>query len=147
MTGFQLPPKRTMSSAFAGRGRTDVVKIECLEIRDDELLRLTFESVNSPLRQGVWLRTDRGLHIANQLCLSADLWQDTSPREVMIHCHTTDGFLHLYNIWEDSGRRESQMWTTGMLVEELPTGRRYRCNDFGFDTEFDKLVFRLERVG
>jgi hypothetical protein len=33
-----------------------------------------------------------------------------------------------------------------MLVDELPSGRRYRCNDFGFDTAFDKLVFRVERA-
>jgi hypothetical protein len=33
-----------------------------------------------------------------------------------------------------------------MRVEELERARRYRCNDIGFDTAFDKLVFRIERV-
>jgi hypothetical protein len=25
-------------------------------------------------------------------------------------------------------------------------GRRYRCNDIGFDTNFDKLVFRIQKL-
>jgi hypothetical protein len=33
-----------------------------------------------------------------------------------------------------------------MLVEELPNGRRYCCNDIGFDTDFSKLIFRLEKA-
>jgi hypothetical protein len=35
--------------------------------------------------------------------------------------------------------------SSGMLIEEMPSGRRYRCNGIGFDTHFDKLVFRIEK--
>jgi hypothetical protein len=31
-----------------------------------------------------------------------------------------------------------------MLVEEIPNGKRFRCNDIGFATNFDKIVFRIE---
>ena len=75
-----------------------------------------------------------------------DIWQDTASGEVLIECHTERPFLHLYNIWDKGGRRESQSGSSGMLVEKLPAGRRYSCGDIGFDTDFKRLVFRLERL-
>jgi len=118
-------------------------------VNDGELLRLTFESVNSTWRQGVWLKTDDHLVVNQHQCPSLELWQDTAPREVLIECHTKNGRLHLYNTW-DSGRglgMESQSWSSGMLVDELPNGgKRYCCNDIGLDTSFSKLIFRIERV-
>jgi hypothetical protein len=33
-----------------------------------------------------------------------------------------------------------------MRVTELPTGWRFGCNDIGFETAFDKLIFRIERA-
>ena len=77
---------------------------------------------------------------------SVTLWIDSAPPEVICQCTTADGLLSIYNIW-DSGRgygTESQRSSSGMLVEDLPNGRRYRCNDIGFETNFDKIVFRIE---
>jgi hypothetical protein len=39
---------------------------------------------------------------------------------------------------------ESQALSSGMKIENVTGGRRYGCNDLGFDTAFDKLVFRLQ---
>lgn len=142
----KLPGQKTMNSAFMERGRHDVVMIDVFEVEDGDLLKLAFESTSSPWRQGVWLKTDDGLVINQAQCPSAQLWHDTAPKEVLIECHTSDKRLHLYNIWDRGNGQESQAWTSGMLVEELPNGRRYRCNDIGFDTDFAKLVFRIERV-
>lgn len=136
------------STAFKERGRNDVIKIDVFPIRDGELLQLTFEKVNSSWRQGVCLSTDTYLLVNDQRCPSVEIWQDTAPKNVKIECHTQSGDLRLYNIW-DSGRglgMESQSWSSGMLIERLSNGRRYCCNDIGFDTNFDNLVFRLERV-
>jgi hypothetical protein len=147
MHKYKLPNKRAMNNdVFRKRGWRDVVLIEVLPIHDGDVLKLTFESTNSPWRQGVWLMTDEYVVINQIRCPGADLWQDTAPKRVLIECHTKSGYLHLYNIWDDGQGRDSQSHTSGMLVEELPKGRRYRCNDFGFDTKFDKLVFRIERV-
>jgi hypothetical protein len=146
MGSKELPRERVLNSAFDERGRDRVVMIEVLPIEDGERLKLAFESAKSPWRQGVWMKTDEHL-VVNQLrCAGVEIWQDTAPREVLIECHTRNGRLHLYNIWDKGRGRESQSWSSGMLVEELPKGRRYRCNDIGFDTGFDKLVFSLERV-
>ncbi len=135
-----------MSSAFKERGRQDVVMIDVFDINDGELLKLIFESINSRWRQGIWLKTDQYLAINHVQCPSAQLWQDTAPAEILIECHTSDRRLHLYNIWDKGNGQESQSWTSGMVVEELPNGRRYRCNDIGFDTDFAKLIFRIERI-
>lgn len=142
----KLPVGKTMSSAFRERGQLDVVMIDVFEINDGDLLMLTFESTSSPWRQGVWLKTDEYLVINQMQCPSVQLWQDTASAEVLIECHTSDKRLHLYNIWDRGNGHESQSWTSGMLVEELPNGRRYRCNDIGFDTDFAKLIFRIERI-
>lgn len=142
-----LPNERIYSSGFAEQGRSDVVLIEVISVADREVLKLVFESTNSPWRQGVWLATDQVVVINNVKCPSAELWYDTAPREVLIQCRTEENILWLYNIWDDGNGRQSQAWTSGMLVEELANGWRYRCNDIGFETNFDKLVFRLERTG
>lgn len=141
----KLPTERLLSTAFAEQGRNDVVKIDVLPVVDGESLALTFENTDSPWRQGVWLMTDGGLMVNHTQCASVQLWQDTAPNPVLIGCRTQSGRLHIYNIWDRGRGRESQSWSSGMLIEELPNGRRYRCNDIGFATDFSKLIFRIER--
>jgi hypothetical protein len=146
MNNVSLPGKRVLNSAFKEKGREDVVKIEVFPVSNGDVVKLTFESASSPWRQGVWLKTDDHLLVNRQQSPSVQLWQDTAPQKVLIECHTRNGCLHLYNIWDKGRGLESQSWTSGMLVDELPNGRRYRCNDIGFDTTFAKLVFRVEHV-
>lgn len=139
---------RIYNGAFEQRGRKDVVMWDILSVHNGEKIKVVFESASSPWRQGVWLQTDRGLIVNRTHCKSVELWIDTAPQEVILECLTDDGFLSVYNIW-DSGRgygAESQKLSSGMLVEEAPDSRRYRCNDIGFETDFDRLVFRIERL-
>ena len=146
MTNTGLPPERVLNNAFKERGRENVVKIDVLPVHDGELLKVVFEEQKSPWRQGVFLKTDTFVVVNKQQCPSVQVWQDSAPENVLIECHTKDGILHLYNVWDRGKGRESQLWSSGMIVEELPDGRRYRCNDIGFNTNFDKLVFRVERT-
>lgn len=146
MAKVELPSERVLNSAFKDKGRADVVKIDVFPVSDGDLLALTFESKESPWRQGVWLMTDTFLVVNHQQCQSVQLWQDSAPKQVLIECHTHGGRLHLYNIWDRGRGSESQSWTSGMLVEETSSGRRYHCNDIGFETNFTKLVFRVEWV-
>ena len=138
--------KRIYNSAFAGTGRNDVVKWDIFPVENAEWIKVVFESYSSPWRQGVWLRTDDRIIVNGVSCKSVELWSDTAPQEVICQCFTSDGMLSVYNIWDRGNGRESQSWTSGMLVEQFRNGRRYRCNDIGFDTNFDKIVFRVERV-
>jgi hypothetical protein len=140
-----LPTKRLYSKCFADRGFDDVVKIDVWPVADGERLVLAFEAVTSRSRQGVFLSSDGYLTINGQDFSSVSLWQDTSPKEVAIECHTKQSILHVYNVWDCGRGQDSQAWTSGMRVEELTNGRRYRCNDIGSDPDFSAIVFRLER--
>ena len=135
--------KRLYNKAFPDRD--DVILWDILPVRDGEKLKLDFESKNSEREQGLRLACDTGITGDDWTGKGVLLWYDHSPHEITFTCHTQDGFLSIYNIWDRGKGPESQKHSSGMLVEELPSGRRYRCNDIGFDTEFDKLVFRIER--
>jgi hypothetical protein len=145
MSKVQIGKERIFNNEFVTRGVEGVTLWEIFPVVNNELICVVFEEANSLWRQGIWLKTDRGLEINNELCPSAVLWFDTAPRQVLCRCLTYDGCLSVYNVWDEGEGRRSQGWSSGMLVEELPNGRRYRCNDVGFDTRFDKLVVRVER--
>jgi len=136
---------RILSKAFAERGVAGIVKWEVLPVADGEKLCVFFEATNSPWRQGIWMRCDRGIEINGETYPSVNLWSHTAPVPTAFTCRTGEGKLHLYNTWDDGNGRRSQSHTSGMRVEELADGWRYRCNDIGFDAAFDKLVFRIQR--
>lgn len=141
--------KRIYNKAFVEHGRSDVVLWDVLPIASEQVIKVVFESVASPWRQGVWLKTDKGLLVDDEFAPSSvTVWADTASPEVICHCMSHDGILSLYNIWDSGiGRSlESQAYSSGMLVEELSGGRRYRCNDIGFDATFDKLVFTVLKL-
>jgi hypothetical protein len=140
---------RIYNTAFSERGRTDVIKWEAMPVTDGEVLTLHFESVDSPWRQGVWLRTDAGITVNGQRAPSMTIWQDIAPSIVPFTCHTSNGFLSFYNIWYSrrlATEVESLSHSSGMLAEEILGGFRYRCNDIGFNTQFQKLVFSIQRT-
>ena len=140
-----LPHTPVVNKAFSERGDYGVIKWDVLNVANLERIAIVFESMSSSWRQGVWLSTDEGIIINGQLCSSAVLWFDTAPKEVDVICRTKNGRLHIYNVWDRGLGKNSQSLTSGMRVEEFFGGRRYRCNDIGFDSTFDKLVFSLIR--
>jgi hypothetical protein len=139
-----VPETAQISSAFEERGRPDVLKWDVIDVKNVASIRVIFESASFEGRHGVWLMTEGTLHVNGARAASFDLWQDTAPPCVEIGIESKRGKLHVYNIWDRGAGRRSQAWTSGMLVEELPNGRRYKCNDIGFSEAFDSVVFRLE---
>jgi hypothetical protein len=141
------PGKGTVyNDAFKGYGYREVVLWDIFSIQDGENLKISFESVSSPWRQGVWMKTDTGITVNAIFCPSVVLWADAVPGEIPFQCRSKDGCLSIYNIWDSGHGTRSQSHSSGMLVEEIAQGFRYRCNDIGFDTKFHKLVFRIERA-
>ena len=54
--------------------------------------------------------------------------------------------LSVYNVFyrgPGTGGTAEQVDSSAMLVEEKDNTYTYRCNDVGFVTDFDKLVFRI----
>jgi hypothetical protein len=134
--------KRIKNKAFIDRD--DVILWDIFEVEDGEKLRLTFESIKSEWMQGVWLMCDNGISIDDELHPSVYLWYSNPPISWEFTCYTRNGYLSVYNAWDRGFGPNSQSHSSGMLVEDLQNGKRYHCNDIGFDSEFDKVVFRIE---
>ena len=134
--------ERIYNTAFPSRD--DVILWDVFPVIDGSEINLVFESKNPEWMQGVWLMCDGGIVINNRESESIEIWFDHSPQEVTFTCNTDNGLLSIYNIWDRGLGSNSQSHSSGMLVENVLNGRRYFCNDIGFETEFDKLVFRIE---
>ncbi len=139
--------QRIYNPTFTEQGNADVVLWDIFPLGQSKMVEVTFESTSSAMKQGLRLSTDEGIKIDGEIFPGVKLWYHNSPSTVVCECMSSDGLLSVYNVWEDElGRCFSQSWSSGMLVEDLPRGRRYSCNDFGLDTSFDKLVFRIETL-
>jgi hypothetical protein len=145
--GMNIGKERIYSKGFKKEKCLDeVIKWEVIDIENEEKIKITFLSNDSDNRQGIWLATDKGIEIEGQLFPQINLWEDTAPKEVIIKCFTDVGLLSLYNIWDDGNGVESQVYSSGMIVEEKENKLIYRCNDYGFDTNFEKLIFSIEKM-
>ena len=141
---LQIGKERMYNPNFGGRN--DVVGWDVQKITDGQNIKVTFISVNSPWRQGIRLATDKGIEVAGQVYPGVLLWHDNSPKEVICKCFTKDGNLSIYNIWNEGRYWESQSDFSGMLLEEKGNVITYHCNDVGLETNFDKLVFSIEKL-
>lgn len=137
--------------------------------------RLTMESCHAARRQGLilkllhqdakgrWQRgackgTDGQLTLNGQSISGREgtvIWHDTAPATVDFEIAGGATFICVYNVWESNSHMpgatvrplvDSGHNGAAMIVEEIPNGRRYRCNDGEPDDDFDDIVFRLERV-
>ena len=121
-----------------------MIKWEVVPIARACRLRIVCEELDRTCKHGVWLLTDGELIVDGTSSRSINVWAGADRPAVDIDLRTPGGLLHLYNIWDFGQRRESQSWTSGMLIEQLPNGRRYRCKDIGFKTKFDSSVFKID---
>ena len=128
--------------------REDVVRWDVLNIKPEQEINLEFISTNSKLRQGVRMAVDAGegyLEVNGIKAKGMQLWKYNSPKVVKIKCVSDTGLLSVYNIFEDEdGSTNSQMYKSGMLIEEQGNKLIYRCNDYGDEGDFDSLVFQIE---
>jgi hypothetical protein len=75
-------------------------------------------------------------------------WQSQNYDTVEFEVIGSVSMIEVHNAWDcGNGVVESLHNGAAMIVEEIPNGRRYRCNDGFADDDFDDIVFRLERVG
>lgn len=143
MSNNQIGCQRIFNKEYAKRGLDNVVHWDVIPVANNQMVTLIFEQVNSKCRQGVWLSCDNGIMIENTTYKCIDLWYDTAPSVVTFTCYTSNGLLSVYNIFDLKGRM-SLGASSGMLVEEQDNLRRYRCNDYGYDGDFTKLIFRIQ---
>jgi hypothetical protein len=144
-----------------------------IEAHDRERFVLKLESTSSEMIQGVSLVTDVDIRVAGTPYkhgmtiffgpeanpelearpnfLSQGTIRNPDGHAILFECRTREGMLWVWNVWEyySQGARIvlSHSMYSGILVEELPNGYRYRCNEGRDDDDYDDLVFRIERMG
>lgn len=141
---MKLPDFAVENAVLSQRCGQRVVKWDILQVRNGLKARLRFIAKNSAWRQGVWLKTNKGISIDGEDYTSIVLWEDTAPGTTELTVMTDDGKLHLYKVWDRGRGMESQAYTSGMLVEYGAGALRYRCHDFGNTPDFSKLLFEIE---
>lgn len=130
----------------------DIILWEVLAINNKQHIKVRFISVNSENRQGIRVAIDtgKGMLITNGVTGKAFvLWVDECPKEFEIECTSDEGYLSVYNIFEQkdwTGRNNtySQMDYSGMILEKKENIYRYKCNNAELIDDFDKLVFEIE---
>jgi hypothetical protein len=128
-----------------------LVRLDRFPTEGARTVRVTFEANNGSWRQGVRLKC-AGVFSVNGLKIAGNagfvLWRDTAPESVQINIQLAKGqsTVIVYNVW-DVGDKTIHSWHNGaaMIAEDIPNGRRYRCNDGEPDDDFDDLIFRIER--
>lgn len=147
--GKLLGTEKIYNKSFEKRGINSIIRWDILKIKNEQELLLEFISVNSTYRQGVRIAIDVGqgyLEINGVQAKAMQLWQDTSPQKVKIKCSSSEGVISIYNLYDlgkGRGGVRSQTDSCGMIVKHMDGKVVYSCNDVGFNTEFDKLVFQI----
>lgn len=148
MVSFQSMFEKSAGKPIEYQGKT-LVMMDDFPTEGATRLRLVFETCNGEWRQGVGLRIDGKFKVHGQtINKGIVLWHDTAPQIVELEVPSKVSTVEVKNVW-DVGDGVIHSWHNGaaMIVEPLPSGRRYHCNDGFADDDFDDIVFRLERVG
>ena len=113
-------------------------------------LRLIFETCNGKWRQGVALKSDGDFTISGETFSGKTglvFWYDTAPEVVEFGVRAGVSEVRVYNVWDvGDGVVHARHNGAAMIVEDVPNGRRYLCNDGEADEDFDDVIFRMERV-
>jgi len=132
------------------KDRDDVISWDVLTIEKEQLLKVVFLEKNSPYFQGVRLAIDVGngvLEINGEESKAMYLWYHTAPREIIVKCKSEEGLISVYNIFQTRHFPESQMYGSGMLIEQNGMKTIYRCHDVSMENvSFDKIVFSIEKI-
>jgi hypothetical protein len=144
---FEIGKDTIYSKSFVGRD--DIILWDVIKINKEQTLKIKFISTNSKHKQGIRIAIDTGegfIEVNGQRLKSIQLWENTSPKELLIKCYSSTGLLSIYNIWDEDKGAQSMAHTSGMIINETNNIRVYHCNDFGNDMNFEKLVFSIEKI-
>ena len=134
----------------------NLVMLDRFPAKPNEKLIVTIESTSSKYPQGVGVSEE--VEVFGQKVKQAVVWEYFSlppgkrsevrsqlPYSFEVVCRNKKEHLSFYNMAELDGRHEWWTHASAMIVEEIPNGRRYRCNDFQPNDDFNDIVFRVER--
>jgi hypothetical protein len=136
-------------------GKT-LIMLDKVPAKLGETLIVTIEATSSAYPQGVGV--SEGVEVFGERVKRAVIWEYFSlppelrksersrlPFSFEVVCRNKKGSLSFYNMTEFRGRQEWWHGGSCMIAEDITGGRRYRCNDFELDEDFDDLVFTVVR--
>lgn len=147
MPSFESVFKESKGKPISYEGKT-LVMSDDFPTQGETHFRLVFEACDSEWRQGVALDVIGKVKVGGQIVRGGIvLWHDTAPQAVEFEIIGDTPAIQVKNVW-DVGNGTIHSWHNGaaMIIELLPNGRRYRCNDGLADDDFDDVIFRIERV-
>ena len=147
MPSFQELFVKSAGKPIEYQGKT-LVMFNDFPMEGAKRLCLVFEECKNKWRQGVALGFEGKFKVNGQIISKGMvLWYDTAPQTVELEVIGKISTIEVKNVW-DVGDGVIHSWHNGaaMIVDLLPNGRRYRCNDGLADDNFNDIVFRLEHV-
>jgi hypothetical protein len=122
---------------------------------NDEFI-VTIESTNSPHTQGIGISED--VDVFGEKNKKTVIFEYVSippgdrsheksklPFSFTVKCRNIKGFLSFYNMCIFQGRQEWWHGGAGMMIDNLNNGKRYYCNDFELDDDFNDIVFTVTK--
>lgn len=121
---------------------------DMISVKNVQRLKITVIDVNSDYLQGACFETNGTFEANDQVFENAiAFWSDTAPKQFVINVNSESGNVKVYNRWDyGDGVIHSRHNGAAMIIEEIPNGRRYRCNDGYPDEDFDDIIFSVEWV-
>lgn len=133
--------------------------IDKYEGKGRQKLKVRFLSNNSKYTQAVVLQLSsfkgdiylngERIQVQKSAFPKINFWQDYAPREFELEVDLKDGFIAICNGADPLGNKIlCKHMTEGcaMIIEDLGDKKRYYCNDFENDDDFDDLIFEIEKV-
>lgn len=158
MKYFSLQFSEANSSVIEYNGRR-VYRGDKFSILGHHKIKFTFISTNSPHTQAIVLATgnmegdiyyNQKQHLNSKSPFSTlDIFEKDYGKEVILDVNLFGGKIGIYNgAVRKIGEKEFVSycwWGSAMIIEEIsPTKKRYYCNDYENDDDFDDLIFEME---
>lgn len=144
-----------------------IVRADKFPVKNGDILIACIEKANSDCRQGLCIDITGHCEMDGEVCKKGKgvrmlFWSDTAPKQIKLKVFTKKDFVWVENIWESinsyivtdsdgnpvtkqSASVESRRYGAAMIVEEIENGRRYKCNDWHPDENFEDIVFTVQR--
>ena len=122
----------------------ELIRIDRISIKKKFSGYLRVVSTNSECRQGIRLKVDGIMNINS--CEGSDfiIWADDVVGDIHFEGTTKKLQLMVWNAW-DTGCGRVDAWSNGaaMILELEGNTRKYKCNDFHPDGNFDSIIFEM----
>jgi len=125
----------------------ELIRTDRIPVKKDFSGTLRIISTDSEWLQGVNIKVNGKMTILGCEGQRFILWADDVLKDGSVHFSGTskDSLLFVWNACDIRGNRSANSWQNGaaMIVEVNGNTRRYRCNDFAPDEDFDDLIFEV----